>query len=64
STTPAWLVSLGSSLDLFSVWSLLLLATGFSVAARKISWSKACTWVVVTWVVWLVVKTGWVWIWS
>lgn len=64
STAPKWLLGLASSLDLFIVWMLLLLATGFSAAARKISWSKALTWVVATWVLWLVVKTGWTWIWS
>lgn len=63
-TSPAWLVSLGSSIDAFSVWALLLLATGFSTAARRLAWSKAFTWVVATWVVWLVVKGGWTWIWS
>lgn len=64
SSSPRWLVSLGSSIDLFTIWTLLLLATGFSVAVRKLSWSKAFTWVAATWGVWLVVKTGWVWIWS
>ena len=61
---PAWLVSLGSSLDVFVFWSLLLLATGLAAAARKLSWSKALTWVVAPWAVWLVVKVGWAWIWS
>lgn len=63
-TAPKWLVSLASSLDLFSVWTLLLLATGFAAAARKISWSKAFTWVVATWMLWLVVKSTAVWIFS
>jgi len=63
-TVPAWLVGLGSSLDLFVFWSLLLLATGLAAAARKLAWAKALTWVVATWAVWLVVKLGWVWIWS
>jgi hypothetical protein len=63
-TVPAWLVGLGASLDLFVFWSLLLLATGLAAAGRKLAWSKALTWVVATWVVWLVVKVGWVWIWS
>lgn len=63
-TAPAWLLSLGRSIDLFNIWVLLLLASGLSAAARKVSWSKALTWVVATWVVWLVVKSGWAWIWS
>ena len=63
-TTPAWLLGLAGSLDLFVFWPLLLLATGFSVAARKLSWSKSFTWVVATWAVWVAVKCGWIWIWS
>src|SRR3990170_3173731 len=63
-TTPKWLVSAGASVDLFSVWCLLLLGTGFAAAARKISWSKSFTWVVITWVLWVVVKSGATWIFS
>ncbi|MFQ5777394.1 MAG: Yip1 family protein [Terriglobia bacterium] len=63
-TVPRWLISLGSSIDVFTIWSLVLLATGLSVAARKLAWSKAFTWVVAVWGFWLVVKTGWVWIFS
>ena len=63
-SVPAWLVSVGNSVDLFSIASLLLLATGFSAAARKLPWSKAFRWVVLTWVFWLVVKGGGAWIFS
>lgn len=63
-TTARWVLGLAGSLDVFVIWTLLLLATGFSVAARKLSWSRAFTWVVATWVLWLVVKCGWIWIWS
>ena len=63
-TTPKWLVSAGSSVDLFSAWCLLLLATGFAAAARKISWSKSFTWVVITWLLWVVVKSLASWIFS
>ncbi|MGH9862025.1 MAG: YIP1 family protein [Candidatus Acidiferrales bacterium] len=61
---PPWLTSTAASVDLFNLWVLLLLATGFAAAARRMKWSKACAWVVAMWVVWLVVKAGWVWIWS
>lgn len=64
STDPAWLISLLGSVDAFSIWVLLLLATGFSAAARKIAWSKAFTWVVLTWVLFVAVKGAWAWIWS
>ena len=63
-SVPAWLVSVGNSVDLFSLASLLLLATGFSAAARKLPWSKALRWVVLTWVFWLVVKGGGAWVFS
>ncbi len=63
-SAPAWLISLGRSIDIFNIWSVLLLATGLTAAARKMAWAKAFTWVVVTWVLYLVVKVGWVWIWS
>lgn len=63
-SVPAWLVSVGNSVDLFSIASLLLLATGFSAAARKLPWSKAFRWVVLTWVFWLVVKGGGAWVFS
>lgn len=56
-TTPAWLVSLASSIDIFTIWALLLLATGYS-AARKLAWGKVFTWVVAVWVVYVVAKSG------
>jgi len=57
--TPAWLVSLGSSLDLFSFWVMALTALGFSVAARKIRYGKAFALVISVWVVYVALKTGW-----
>jgi len=59
--TPAWLASLAGSIDIFTIWSLLLLATGYSAAARKLGWAKTFTWVMVVWVLYVVVKTGVVW---
>lgn len=63
-TAPAWLVSFASSIDVFTIWAILLLATGYSAAARKLSWGKVFTWVVATWVLYLVVKSGGVWFFS
>lgn len=57
-TTPKWLYSLTSSVDAFTLWTLALAATGLSVAARKISWSTAITWVVGTWALWVLIKMG------
>jgi hypothetical protein len=53
------LYSLATSFDLFSFWTMLLLATGISVAARKFPFSKALIAVVVPWVILVLVKAGW-----
>ena len=63
-TVPKWLVSLGTSLDAFNVWVVLLLATGVAAAARKLSWSKSITWVVASWGLFLAGKSLVVWIFS
>ncbi len=57
-TTPKWLYSLATSIDAFTLWVLALLATGLSVASRKISWSTSFTWVVGTWAIWVLLKMG------
>lgn len=59
SESPQWLKALGSSLDLFTFWSIALLATRFAAAAaRKMKWSKAVIGVIVPWLVWVGVKTS------
>jgi Yip1 domain len=49
--TPKWLMSLAGSLDLFTIWTIVLLAIGFSVAARKISFTKSLTAIVIPWLI-------------
>jgi Yip1 domain len=56
--SPKWLVSLGSSLDLFSIWTIVLLAIGMSVAARKVTFGKALAAVSIPWGVLIVVKSA------
>jgi hypothetical protein len=56
--TPAWLVSLGSSIDLFSFWIILLLVTGMAAASRK-SWKTSLAGVVALWALVVVLKVGW-----
>ncbi len=59
-TTPKWLLSLGTSLDLFTVWVVLLLAIGLAAAAaRKLTFGKALAGVAVPWLVWILVKSAW-----
>lgn len=51
------------SFDLFSIWSLFLLATGASIMAR-IPRGTAITATVVLWAVYILAKVGWVAIWT
>lgn len=52
------LYSLATSMDLFSFWTILLLATGLTVAVRKFPFSKALMAVVVPWLLYVLVKAG------
>lgn len=58
------LFALTKSIDVFVLWVLVLLATGFSAAGRRLPWGKALTWVVITWVVFVVGRVGWAALWS
>lgn len=58
-TTPKWLFSLAASVDVFTLWTLALVATGLAAAARKISWSTSFSWVIGTWLVYVLLKAGW-----
>ncbi len=55
-TTPKWLVSVASSVDLFSIWVLLLLALGLTAAGRRLSYSKALVAVSGLWLLWVALK--------
>ncbi len=57
--SPAWLVSLASSLDLFTFWVIGLLALGYSTAVRKVKFGTALALVAGTWAMYVLVKTGW-----
>jgi hypothetical protein len=55
-----WLVSLGTSLDLFWIWTMILLVIGFSAAnPKKISKGTAFSVIFGLWFVYLAVKVGW-----
>ncbi len=56
---PGWLWSLLSSFDLFSLWTLFLFATGFSVAGKR-GLSTGVWGVLIPWVVYLAFKVGFV----
>jgi hypothetical protein len=55
---PKWLMSLCGSLDLFTLWSIVLLAIGFSVAARKLSFTKALTTIAIPWLLFVIAMMG------
>ena len=57
-STPKWLTSLGTSLDLFSFWNICLIAVGIMVASRKVSFTKALMVVVIPWAIYVVLKVG------
>jgi hypothetical protein len=52
--------SLLSSIDIFSIWTIVLLSIGFAaVSDRKLTAKKSATIVILVWVVWILVKAGW-----
>ncbi len=57
-STSKWLYSLAASVDLFSLWVMVLMATGLAAAARKISWSTSFMCVLGTWSVYVLLKVG------
>ena len=57
--SPRWLVSLLTSLDLFTVWVLILQAVGYSATnPKKISFGKALASVLAVWAVYVLIKVG------
>lgn len=57
-TVGGFLHSLATSLDLFSIWVILLLALGFSAAARRMSFGKALSLVLLPWGVYVLLKSA------
>ena len=59
SDSPKWLISLLGSIDIFSFWTMLLLAIGYAAAAPKqLTTGKAFAWIFVVWLAFVVVKVG------
>ena len=55
--SAAWLKSLLTSIDFFSIWTMLLLATGMSVITRK-SWGTSLGAILIPWGFYVVIKTA------
>jgi len=59
--SPRWLMTLLTSLDLFTFWVLILQGIGFSAAnPKKVSFAKGLTIVMAAWAVYVLVKVAWV----
>jgi len=63
-STPKALLSLGKSIDIFSIWTLFLISLGFTAANPKKLKGKAFTIALAVWGVYTAVKMGWAWIFS
>ena len=57
--TAAWLKAVARSVDLFTIWVMLLMALGFSTAAgKKLPFGKALTLIVLPWAVFVLISAG------
>lgn len=57
---PVWLTRLGQSLDIFTIWMLVLIALAFSAAnPKKAPTGKAMGIVFGVWIFWVLMKVGW-----
>lgn len=57
--SPKWLSALLTSVDIFTIWTMFLLAIGFSATnPKKISFGKALSLVIVVWIVFIGLKVG------
>lgn len=57
-STAKWKIALGASIDLFTIWTMLLLAAGVAAAVRRMSFGKALAGVLAPWMIWVLLKTG------
>lgn len=56
---PKWLDTLLTSLDLFTIWSMVLMALGFStLRPKKLKMGRALALIVVVWLAYVCVRTG------
>ena len=61
SDSPKWMMELAKSLDLFTIWIIVLMGIGFSKAnPRKISTRKAIGYIALLWGIYVLIKVGWV----
>jgi Yip1 domain len=59
--SPKWMMTLLTSLDIFTFWVLILQGIGFSAAnPKKVSFAKGLTIVVAVWAIYVLAKVAWV----
>jgi len=63
-STPKALLSLAKSIDIFSIWMLLLIATGFAAFNPKKLKGKALSIAIAVWAIFVACKMGGAWIFS
>lgn len=58
--TSGWMKSLAGSLDLFTFWTMALMAIGFSalLGAKKMPFGRALMGIAAPWVLWVLCKVG------
>lgn len=58
--TAKWLMTLGKSIDVFTFWTLILLAIGFAATnPKKLSGGKAFSIAFSVWAAYVIVRVGW-----
>src|SRR5713101_6232998 len=63
-STPKALMSLGKSIDIFSIWMLLLIAMGFTAVNPKKLKGKSLSIAISVWAIYVAIKMGGAWIFS
>jgi len=63
-SAPKALMALGRSIDIFSIWTLLLISIGFAAVNPKKLKGKSLSIAIAVWAVWVAIKMGGAWIFS
>jgi len=56
--TAKWLYTLASSINLFTIWVMLLMALGLSVASKRLTFGKSLALVVLPWAVFVLLSSA------
>jgi Yip1 domain len=63
-STPKAFMALGRSIDIFSIWILLLISIGFAAVNPKKLKGKSLSIAIAVWAIWVAIKMGGAWIFS